>query len=755
MTSPNRCTTQLSKVLIQFRQAASSTSFWEQMRMALDLIAEALEVECCDIFELRNEPPTAVLKAGRGWDAWIGTLCLEMRPLPANAAQLMETTLANQPMLCSLLHERQLVSHISASISNSQQHFVLTARSTQPSRFSPEEHLFLQAISDILSRCLEQQKAEIASTKLLALEAENRRLSEEIKMLKTVEAVLRESEERYALVANAANDGVWDWNLESNVVYYSDRWKSILGYESYEISYHLNEWFDRIHPDDVMQVQQAIDLHCQGRTARFESEHRLLHKDKSYRWVFSRAVAVRNALGNVLRLTGVQTDITARKQAEDRLIHDALHDSLTGLANRSLFMDRLSHALDIAKRHESYCFAVIFLDLDRFKVINDSLGHLAGDQLLIEVAHRLSRCLRGSDTFARLGGDEFAILLEYVQKEQDVIRLVKRIQQQLRKPLNLNGKEVFINASIGITMSTAAYDRPEELLRDADIAMYQAKASGRGRYEIFTSTMHGHILRLLQLETDLRRAIERQELVVHYQPIVSMRTKKILGFEALLRWQHPERGLISPAEFIPIAEDTGLIVSIGEWVLHQACSQMQAWRIRYPDQSWITISVNISPRQFSQPNLLQQIQQILADTKLEPRYLKLEITESAIMDNPKAAKDVMNQLKDLGIQLSMDDFGTGYSSLSHLHLFPIDTLKIDPSFIKEADTDLEKLEIIRTVTNLAWNLGIDVVAEGVETPKEMTQLRLLRCESAQGYLFSQPLNSSDATKILENSHLDV
>jgi len=443
-------------------------------------------------------------------------------------------------------------------------------------------------------------------------------------------------------------------------------------------------------------------------------------------------------------------NVTKRKLLEIQLLHDALHDALTGLPNRNLFMNRLTHVVDLAKRRNDYLFAVLFIDLDRFKVINDSLGHIIGDQLLVAISSKLKACLRPGDTVARLGGDEFAILLEDINSINDATLIAERIQQELLLPLNLDGHEVFTTASIGIVSSAIRYERPEELLRDADTAMYHAKSLGKSRYELFDSTMHARVVALLQLENDLRRAVERQEFQIYYQPIVSLTTGKIAGFEALVRWQHPEHGLVSPDAFIQLAEETGLILPIGEWILYEACQQAQLWQALCPEQPPLTISVNISSKQFSQPNLAKQIGQILRQTKLQPSSLKLEITESIIMENTKLTKAAIEDLKALNIHLCLDDFGTGYSSLSYLHSFPVDTLKADRSFISAMDISNENssLNITRTIMMLAHNLGINVVAEGVETAKQLMQLKALKCQFAQGYFFSKPLAREEAEALI-------
>ncbi|MGV0106613.1 EAL domain-containing protein [Nostoc sp. DSM 114167] len=445
-------------------------------------------------------------------------------------------------------------------------------------------------------------------------------------------------------------------------------------------------------------------------------------------------------------------EITERKRVESQLLHLAFHDTLTGLANRVAFMNRLKHAINYSKRHSDYLYAVLFIDLDRFKVINDSLGHLNGDQLLLAIASRLQICVRSIDTAARLGGDEFTILLEGIQDVSDAIKVAERIQKELALPFELDGQEVFITASIGIALSsTVDYQHPEELLRDADTAMYRAKMIGRARYELFNSDMYADALARLQLETDLRRAIEREEFRVYYQPIVSLASGSILGFEALLRWQHPERGLLNPADFISLAEETGLIFSIGKWALHEACRQMQVWRVCHHSKLLEKISVNLSVKQFSQPDLIEQIGQILHSTGLDAGALILEITEKAIVENGDRVTTAILQLREMGIELSIDDFGTGYSSLGGLYNFPISVLKIDRSFISLMGTSSKNLEIIEIIVTLAHKLGVDVLAEGVETKEQLLLLRKLNCQYAQGHFFSVPLNSSAAEAlIMEN-----
>ncbi|MFQ5857718.1 MAG: EAL domain-containing protein [Anaerolineae bacterium] len=570
----------------------------------------------------------------------------------------------------------------------------------------------------------------------------------EITERKRAEEALRESEERYALAARGANDGLWDWDLKTNEVYFSPRWKSMLGCEEDEIENSPDEWFNRLHPEDLEQVKVDISAHLEGVTSHFENEHRMLHKDGTYRWMLSRGLAVRDADGTAYRMAGSQTDITERKRAEEQLLHDAFHDGLTGLPNRALFMDRLGRAVERARRRADYLFAVLFLDLDRFKVVNDSLGHTVGDELLIAIAHRLRVCLRAADTVARLGGDEFAILLEDINDVSDATHVADLIGEAVMLPFNADGHEVFASASIGIVLSETGYDRPEGVLRDADIAMYRAKELGRARHEVFDTAMRAGAVARLEVETDLRWSVERQEFEIHYQPIVSLADGRIAGFEALLRWQHPERGLVSPGEFISVAEETGLIVPIDRWVLREACRQVRAWQTQFRTDPPLSISVNLSSKQFAQPDLVEQVEQILQETGLDARSLRLEITESVIMGNIESAAAMLSQLRALGVQVQMDDFGTGYSSLSYLHQFPIDAIKIDRSFISRMDVDGDNSEIVQTIVALAHDLGMDVIAEGVETGEQLAHLRALACEYGQGYYFAKPLDSEAAVALV-------
>ena len=551
---------------------------------------------------------------------------------------------------------------------------------------------------------------------------------------------LRETEEQYALAAAGVNDGLWDWNLATKEVYFSERWQSMLGFSEDSIPTVLEDWFSRIHPEDIGRLKQDLKHHLQGKTPHFECEHRIEHEDGTYRWVLTRGLAVRNEAGKVYRMAGSQTDLTSRRSC---------YDQLTGLANRTLFLDQLKRAIARTARQPDYLLATIFLDCDRFKLINDSLGHLAGDRLLIQVAQRLEQCIRGGDLVARLGGDEFIILLENLTDIQQPIEIAKRINQELRQPFQILGHTIYISASMGISYNLEKGQTPEDLLRNADTAMYRAKGMGKARYAVFDQTMHIQAQKRLKLETDLRIAIDSEQFQLYYQPIINLADKKIIGFEALVRWLHPDKGLISPLDFIPIAEETGLIIPLSHWIVTEACRQMYDWQKNYALNKSLTISVNLSRKQFSEPQLAQDVAQILQQTKISPQNLKLEVTETALMnENEEAAAKILAQLKQLGVALSIDDFGTGYSSLSCLHQFPIDILKVDRSFISRIGTENKYLDIVQAIITIGRSLGLKVIAEGVETAQQFSQLQQLKCDYAQGYFFAKPLPVSAVEELL-------
>jgi len=452
-----------------------------------------------------------------------------------------------------------------------------------------------------------------------------------------------------------------------------------------------------------------------------------------------------------------------RQRAENRLIHDASHDPLTALPNRALFLDRLNQVLARGKRNRQARFAVLFIDLDRFKVVNDSLGHFAGDSLLTQVGHRLQNALRGDDTIAanhdavahtgtlaRLGGDEFTVLLSDIKDPSDAVRVANRLGDALRLPFVVDGQEIYTSASIGIASSTSGYETAEAILRDADMAMYRAKTLGKARCELFDQDMYAAALKRLALETDLRRAIHNEEFVLHYQPIVSLRSQAVVGFEALVRWRKPDGELVYPDEFIKITEETGLIFALGHWVLREACRTASVLQVQFPRENPLTISVNISPRQFAQPDLVEQIRSTLHETGLDPHCLRLEITESVTIDDPKRVASVLTELKELGVRMSIDDFGTGYSSLSYLHSLPLDTLKIDQTFVAGMGKDAESLHIIQTIVGLANSLGLEIIAEGAEIACQVTKLQSMGCEFIQGFYFSRPVDAAALAALLAN-----
>ncbi len=607
---------------------------------------------------------------------------------------------------------------------------------------------------------------------------------------KQAEFALQQAEEKYRSIFENAIEGIFQTTADGRYLSANPALARIYGYESAaELIANIHDIDRQLYLDPNRRVEflRAIEKH--GSVSEFESQ--VYRADGTTIWVSENGRDVRDADDKLLYYEGTVEDITLRKIAEEKLVHDALHDTLTGLPNRALFMDRLGHAIELSKRRPEVLFAVLFIDLDRFKVVNDSLGHLVGDRLLIAIAQRLEICLRVGDTVARLGGDEFAILLENIKNTEDAIVIAERVQAELAQPFYLNEYQVFTSASIGIVCSgvpqlstesselssagnlgnvdreTALsclssdspdpnipfrilYDRPEELLRDADAAMYHAKGLGKARHEVFDLSMHTRAVALLQLENDLRRALDSEEFRLYYQPIVSLTSGRISGFEALLRWYHPDRGLVSPGEFILVAEETRLIVPIGWWMMRSACRQIHEWHQKFPANPPLTVSVNLSNEQFKQPDLIDRIREILQETQLDPRTFKLEITEGVIMDNAESAATILAQLKNLEIELYIDDFGTGYSSLSRLHTFPTDALKIDRAFVSRMTEDEGNEAIVQTILILASHLDMDVIAEGIETVEQLNLLRALQCEYGQGYFFSKAVDSITATGLIES-----
>jgi diguanylate cyclase (GGDEF)-like protein/PAS domain S-box-containing protein len=562
-------------------------------------------------------------------------------------------------------------------------------------------------------------------------------------------ADLQQSQERYTLVVRGANDGIWDRDLVTGSLYLSSRWKEILGLPI-DVDETVDQWLSRVHPDDRVAVQEAFRAHLEGRTATLETEHRILHHDGSWRWTLVRGVATRDDEGRPTRMAGSMTDITAAKVAEEQLLRDARHDALTGLANRTLFLDRLEASLaegaDDVQRH---C-AVLFLDLDRFKLINDSFSHSVGDELLVELGRRLTAVLRPGDmiarggpdsTIARLGGDEFTILLDAVHSADAAAQAAERILRDLERPFLLQGRRVFVSASIGIALSppgtTAA-----EMMRSADLAMYEAKRQGKARWSVYNDTLHEEVTTRLQVELALRTAIEERSLRVFYQPVIDLQTGAVTGFEALARW--PEHlPPVTPDVFIPVAEETGLIDGLGRLVLFSACAQLNDWRTQGVVGEDATMSVNVSGSQLSDPAvLIADVGAALRHCGLPPRALRLEITEGTIIREPERVHATLDALERIGVRAHIDDFGTGYSSLSFLHHFPGETLKIDRSFISSMHEDGGHFEIVRAIVSLAHSLTLKTVAEGIDDPDQLVLLRGLGCEHGQGFLFARPLEAA-------------
>lgn len=552
---------------------------------------------------------------------------------------------------------------------------------------------------------------------------------------------LRESELRYALAAEGANDGLWDWNLVADEVHYSPRWKEMLGLKAEQAVNLPKEWMDRIHAEDQVRVEEELNAHLQGRTPQFQVELRMRHEDGNFRWMLCRGMAVRDEEQTAVRIAGSLTDITEGKVA----------DALTGLPNRLMFLDRVRQSVARHERDPKRSFAVLYLDLDNFKLVNDSLGHGAGDQLLISVARRFESCVRATEsTVARLGGDEFAILLESIESRVEAEAIAERIIDAIAAPFALGaGREVFATASLGISFVSEEPADVEDLMREADTAMYRAKEGGKSRFEVFNPIMQQQASDRLELENQLQRAIEREELILHYQPIVDIESAELVGLEALVRWQHPERGMVSPLDFIPVAEETGLIVPVGREVLHMACRDLATWRKNYPGYDSLTVNVNVSQRQLCYGDLFGDVTDALAQSKLEPCDLKIEITESTIADKPDEAADLLKRLRKRGFHIVIDDFGTGYSSLASLHRLPLDAFKIDRSFVDKMLKSEHNAAIVRSILYLADSLNIDVVAEGIETEEQRQQLIEHECRLGQGFLFSRPLSGGQMERLFD------
>jgi diguanylate cyclase (GGDEF)-like protein/PAS domain S-box-containing protein len=568
-------------------------------------------------------------------------------------------------------------------------------------------------------------------------------------------SALRESEERYALSVHGANDGLWDWNLTTNEVYWSPRWKAMLGYAEDELGTSPDEWLTRVHHDDAARVASGLQAHLAHGAGHYETEHRLLHRNGTFRWVLCRGAAVRNAGGRATRLAGSLTDITDAK----------VSDALTGLPNRLMFVDLIDRALERAHRRPGYAFALVVLGLDRFKDVGNSLGPLMADRLLVSVARRFQSALRfpggagpGGDTMctlARLSGDEFTVLLDDIADATDAVRIADHLRAALDQPFDLDGHQLFASAAAGIAVSTAKYDRAEEVLRDAATALHRSKVDRTSRCQLFDPAMRDRAVARLQVETDLRRAVDDHSFIVEYQPIVALATGRLAAFEALVRWRHPVRGVVPPDQFIAVAEETGMILPIGHLALAASCRQMAGWQRTFGADAPAAICVNMSSRQFVDAGLAARVEAVLREAGLEARRLSLEITESAFIGDLETARATVNRLRAIGVEWSIDDFGTGYSSLSHLHRLHFDTLKIDRSFVARIGIEEGGSEMVRAIIALAHSLGMDVVAEGVETEEQLVALRRLGCQYAQGFFLSRPVGADEAEALIASQPWSV
>ncbi|QJB55599.1 EAL domain-containing protein [Pseudodesulfovibrio sp. zrk46] len=598
----------------------------------------------------------------------------------------------------------------------------------------------LEEARDALKDKVEERTSELIRA--------NTQLKIEIAERKVIGEALRKTEKKYRAIFENAVEGIYQSSPSGRFLSANPSLARILGFDSPDdLMSSIYDIGTQMYMEPARRKEFLHRIEEQGQVKNFNSKIR--RRDGRIIWITENARVIRDSDGSVICYEGSVEDFTLRKKAEDQLKRQAFHDSLTGLPNRALFLDHLRMAMQRSLRRK-HIYAVIYMDLDRFKVINDSLGHETGDELLRAVARVLENCARSVDTVARFGGDEFAILLEEITAPRDAITIARRILDGVREPMNIGGHEVFTSASMGIVLKTDGYDRPEALLRDADTAMYRAKELGKSRFKVFNQKMHDQALKLMALETDLRRAVDLHEFEVAYQPIMNLENRAISGFEALVRWRHPQHGIIHPGRFIGLAEDTGLIYAIDNLVLNEACAQVRHWQTVYGSRlkNGLTLNINISGKHFGKAMLPGQISRAIDDSGIPPETLNVEITESALMDNPAFAEDILHQLKALGTNVCIDDFGTGYSSLSYLQRFPIDVVKVDRSFINDVDGDLDSQAIVRTVFSLGESLGLKIVAEGVETPEQLAFLESEGCRYVQGFLFYKPLSAEEVDDIL-------
>ncbi len=558
---------------------------------------------------------------------------------------------------------------------------------------------------------------------------------------------LSEVQERFALAVRGSNDGVWEWLLDSGEMHFSRRWRELLGYGLDDLSNSVDEWFGRVHPGDLAALRADIETHLAGEKAFHENEHRLRASDGTYRWVISRGVVQRDAVGRPLRMAGSLTDTSDYRLREQKLRDESRQDPLTGLPRREPFMERVSRAIELRQQDENYSYTVLMIDVDRFRWLADSIGHQAADSVLAILARRLIGCVRPEDMVARFGGDKFAVMLENLDDVNAGTDIANRIRTAIHDPFEVEGQTVYATVSIGLTSSARNYDDPDEIISDVSAAANKAKERGQDRHEVFETKMRIDALTHLRLEVALRQAVERSEFELNYQPIVALDSRRLVGFEALTRWRHPRRGLVPPSEFIPVAEQTGLILPIGRWAIAEAVRQLKRWNEALPEHQPLTMSVNLSGRQLADPRLLEEIEIALANSDLPPGSLRMELTESVLMENAETVLRVLESLRSAGVRIWVDDFGTGYSSLSYLHRFPVDGLKIDKSFVDVLDGSEHGAAMIRTIVGLAQALHVEVIAEGIEHRSQAEELLRLGCPRGQGFLFGEPLRPARVAEI--------
>ncbi len=560
---------------------------------------------------------------------------------------------------------------------------------------------------------------------------------------------LSEVQERFALAVRGANDGVWEWILETGEMHFSRRWRELLGYGVDDLANSVNEWFDRVHVEDIAALKADIDAHLSGDSPYHENEHRIRASDGTYRWVISRAVAQRHN-GQPVRMAGSLTDTSDFRLREEKLREESRQDPLTGLPRREPFIEELARAVRLTQSDETYSYTVLMIDVDRFRWLADSIGHQAADGMLAILARRLGACVRPGDTVSRFGGDKFAVLLENLHDVETATDIANRIRMSVHEPFDVEGQTVYTTVSIGLTTSERAYVDVDEVISDVAAAANKAKERGQDRHEVFDTKMRIDALTTLRLEVALRQAVERDEFELHYQPIVDLSSGDLVGFEALTRWRHPRRGIVSPGEFIPVAEQTGLIVPIGRWAIREALQQLGRWQTSLPSSRPLSMSVNLSGRQIADPRLLEEIRSSLRDNQIVDGTFRLELTESVLMDNAESVSRVLTAVRNAGVRIWVDDFGTGYSSLSYLHRFPVDGLKIDKSFVDALDGSEHGAAMIRTILSLASNLDVEVIAEGIEYTVQADQLLEMGCVRGQGYLFSRPIAAAKVHGYVQN-----